>query len=140
MILLSDVPFPYHLLVISNQATFLMKNTINYLRTHRKNTNITQYDIAVLLKLRDNSIVSRCEKGHRSPSLEMVLVYHLLFDIPIHALFPNHIGIVKEQLRAGIPLLIAQIEEQDSSAKAQSRISFLHEALTRLVQSESHEE
>ena len=132
--------FSYDVLVTNNQAPFLMKNTINYLRTHRKNTHITQYDIAALLRVQDNSIISRCEKGTRSPSLEMILVYYLLFDIPILALFSNHVEVIKEQLLVEIPKLIRVIEDEGLTPKAQARIRFLNEAVIRLTNPQAHEE
>jgi transcriptional regulator with XRE-family HTH domain len=139
VILFFCVGFFYYALVIRLTSMFIMKNIINYLRTHRKNTSITQYDIAVLLELKSNSLVSRCEKGFRTPSLEMILVYHLFLNIPIETLFSNHVSTVREQLLSRIKILIAEIESSSIASNAQSRIHFLQEAFTRLSQNQPHE-
>lgn len=109
-----------------------MEKIINHLRTYRKNTSLTQYDISLLLYLKGNTIVSRCEKGFRAPNLEMFVLYHLLFDTPIPTLISNHIDIIKEQLISRIPEVISEIKQDESSTNAQSRINFLQDVLTRL--------
>ena len=116
-----------------------MKNTINYLRTHRKTTYITQFDIASLMRLKDNSIVSRCEKGYRTPSLELILLYHLLFDIPVLTLFSNHLAVMTEQLTEEIPHLIARLEKENIGTHVEPRITFLRDALIRLQHGNRYE-
>ncbi len=117
-----------------------MKNTINYLRTYRKNTHITQFDIAELLDLKDNSIVSRCETGQRDPNIEMLLVYHVLFEAPVESLVSNYVDVVTEHLITTIPKLIAHIKTQERTAHTASRIHFLSETLTRLTKRDGNEE
>ena len=115
-----------------------MNQTINHLRSYRKHTDITQYDIAMLLQLKGNTLVSRSEKGFRTPSLEMVVIYHLLFDTPLNALIANHIEVYKEQLLEGLPKLIEEIKRIDGSKNEQSRIDFLTGVIVRL--SKTHHE
>lgn len=116
-----------------------MDKIINYLRTYRKHTELTQYDVATLLHLKGNAIVSRCEKGFRTPTLEMIVVYHLLFDTPISALISNHLEIMKEQLVQRIPQLVSEIERMGISKGSQERMNFLNDAIIRLTKT-NHEE
>ena len=109
-----------------------MKKIINHLRSYRKNSTLTQYDVAMLLQLKGNSIISRCEKGFRNPSLEMIAIYHLLFDTPMQDLIANHIEVGKELLILRIPILIKEIEDSDSVKDIQGRVIFLKAILARL--------
>ena len=114
-----------------------MNKTINHLRTYRKHTDISQYDIAMLLQLKGNTIVSRTEKGFRSPTIEMIVTYHLLFDIPFESLINNDVALVKDQLLERIPKLIAEIEGTENPKNGQTRVDFLKCALNRLTQTVS---
>lgn len=115
-----------------------MKNMINYLRTYRKQTQITQSDIAFLLGKEDNSNLSRCEKGRRSPSVEMIMVYHLLFNTPVLSFFTNQREAVKQNLILRIKELVENLKQQDSTENIQSRIEHLNRVINRLNQENNH--
>jgi transcriptional regulator with XRE-family HTH domain len=116
-----------------------MKNTVNYLRTYRKQTQITQSDIAFLLEKEDNSNLSRCEKGKRSPSLEMIMVYHLLFNTPVISFFTNQRDAVKQNLIRRIAELIEDLERQEPTENIQLRKEYLSQSLKRLTQEKTYE-
>ena len=116
-----------------------MKNTVNYLRTYRKQTQITQSDIAFLLDKEDNSNLSRCEKGKRSPSMEMIMVYHLLFNTPVISFFTNQRDAVKQHLIRRIKELIDDLEREEPTENIQSRMEYLKSALSRLTQEKTYE-
>ena len=103
------------------------------LRAFRKQTDITQTDIGFIMNLLDYSNVSRSENGLRKPSIEMLLTYHLLFDVPFETLFDA----LKEKLSADIipriGLLIHELKQDEQTPKVKSRISFLTSALARLT-------
>ena len=105
----------------------------NFLRTFRKQTDVTQSDIGFLMNLPDYSNISRWEKGHRTPSIEMLLLYHLLFNVPIDALFERQKNGMNEYLINRIELLIKDLKQLEQSPKVDSRIAFLASALTRLI-------
>lgn len=111
-----------------------MNKTINYLRTYRKQTHITQSDIAFLLNKENGSNLSRCEKGKRSPSIEMIMLYHLLFDTSIVLLLSKQRDVTKQNLINRVSLLIENLKQQESTESIQSRITYLNAALTRLTQ------
>ncbi len=64
-----------------------MSSPPNYLRVYRKKSGLVQEDIAYLLNLPDYSNISRYEKGQRSPTTELLLTYHHLFDVPIESFY-----------------------------------------------------
>jgi transcriptional regulator with XRE-family HTH domain len=109
---------------------FFMHTKYNYLRQYRRKTRLNQSDIAFIIGNTDTSIISRWEQ--RTPSVLMLLIYHLLFDTPVS----NHIQSQKEEyieiIKDRIRLLIENLKTKRSSQKNLARISFLAETLTKL--------
>jgi transcriptional regulator with XRE-family HTH domain len=105
----------------------------NYLRAFRKRTDLKQSDISFLLNQPDYSSISRCEKGHRNPSIEILLLYHLLFNVPIDSLFERQKDDLNEDLIVRIDLLIKELQQLEPSRKVNGRIAFLASTLTRLI-------
>lgn len=111
-----------------------MKNNYNKLRIHRKQTQITQADIAYLLNHSDNSSISRVESGDRQPSIEILLAYHLLFDMEIGDFFLDQRDVVRRRIASRIKHLVRQIENEceQQNPKIQQRTSNLLKALGKL--------
>lgn len=109
-----------------------MSNTQNTLRIHRKQSQLTQTDIAYLLNLSDNSPISRIENGERLPSIETLLAYHLLFDSQLGDFFVVHRETVKHRVVSRIKPLVKQIEEEPRTVRSQGRIEFLLKTLAKL--------
>jgi transcriptional regulator with XRE-family HTH domain len=59
----------------------------NYLRTYRKRTGLSQDEVAFLLGVQCGTKVSRYERSSRTPGLESVLAYELVFSVPARRLF-----------------------------------------------------
>jgi transcriptional regulator with XRE-family HTH domain len=104
-----------------------------FLRGFRKQTDITQSDIGFLMNLPDYSKVSRWEKGQTTPTIEILFVYHFLFDIPMDALFERQTTGLHDYLVNRIGLLIQELKQVKPDEKVNSRIAFLDAALTRLT-------
>lgn|GEM_PF-799894 len=119
---------------ISNRLRpfLFMSNEHNYLRESRKRTDISQYDIGFLLNLPDYSNVCRWEQGQRKPTVDMILLYHLLFDVPVETLFEHQKDSMKEDLIVRLDLLIMELRQVKPTPKVNSRIAFLTSALARL--------
>ena len=105
----------------------------NFLRIVRKRSQLTQIDIASILKISDWSNVSRWEQGQRTPNVEVLLLYHLLFDIPIESLFDRQKLQLKNIIIPRIKERIDHLMAQEIDAKMQSRINYLNVVLTRLT-------
>lgn len=105
-----------------------------YLRTYRKRAQLTQADLASLMDLSDYSNVSRWEAGLRRPNIEMLLVYHLLFQIPVEELFERQklelLSPICKRIEMRIQELKAIVPSDDRLAE---RIAFLEAALKRLT-------
>lgn len=110
-----------------------MSKPINFLRLYRKRSPLTQSDIAFLLGLPDDSNISRYEKGQREPTIELLLVYHLLFDTSIESFFEQHSHIIYQDLIKRIEDLIIDLKREEDNPKKTYRITFLEEVIKRLT-------
>lgn len=111
----------------------MSRESINFLRLYRKRSPLTQADIAHLLGLTDYSNISRYEKGQREPGIELLLVYHLLFNTSIDSFFEHQSAAVRADLVNRIHGLIAELQQEKSDPKCALRIRFLEEVITRLT-------
>lgn len=109
-----------------------MTHGMYYLRTFRKRSRLTQYDIAFLLGLPEHTNVCHWESGRRSPSLEVSILYHLLFEIPQAKFFEEGNEPFIEEIVKRIPILLDALRSQPMDSHVQSRIAFLEATLSRL--------
>jgi transcriptional regulator with XRE-family HTH domain len=65
------------------------RRLLNYLRTYRKHSGLSQSDISFLLRLKDKSELSRYEWGVRQPSLRTALACQEVFGRPVAELFAD---------------------------------------------------
>jgi transcriptional regulator with XRE-family HTH domain len=104
-----------------------------YLNRFRKQTDITQSDIGFLMNRRDDIHICRCETGKRTPSIEMLLVYHLLFNAPIDSFLQIQKDDVIEDLIVRVGLLIYKLKQMEATPTVKSRIAFLTSVQARLT-------
>ncbi len=102
----------------------------NFLKMYRKQSCLEQKDVAHLLNL-DTGNLSRYEKGHRSPTIEIILTYHILFGASIRELFHHQYRDVKESLLTRSKELIDQII-LEQSPKSKLKLSFLNNFVNTL--------
>lgn len=65
------------------------KTPHSYLRTHRKQSGLTQRELAAILGCLTEGQVSRHERGTNTPSLRAALGYEILFGTPASRIFPG---------------------------------------------------
>ncbi len=71
----------------------------NYLRSHRKQSGLSQSDVAFLLGSEDGGQISRYEKGHRIPTLPTAIAFTTIFDVSQDVLFSGiQVGVDSEVL------------------------------------------
>jgi len=104
----------------------------NYLRWHRKKSPLTQSDIAFLLDLPDYSNISRYEKGKRMPSIDLLIMYHFLFKVPIEAFFEQQSSDIFLKLKERLDILINSLKRDNNSPNNLQRIKYLEEVIIRL--------
>lgn len=113
-------------------------NTYNYLRTYRRKAHLTQKDLAFLLDEADAAVISRCEAGSRKPTIEFLLIYHILFDVPIAMLFPNQKEEIQEVLLPRIEALVTHLSTECTGHRTRVRIEFLKSRLQALTSSDDY--
>ena len=105
----------------------------NSLRLVRKRTKLTQIDMASILKTPDFANISRWEQGLKTPSLDILIGYHLLFDIPIESLFERQKNDLRKILIPRIEERIKYLKTLEHDFKIQGRIDCLVSILNRLA-------
>src|SRR5918999_1105165 len=106
----------------------------NYLRTHRRRSQLSQDEVAFLLGVRTGTRVTRHEGANRVPTLATALGYELLFDVPLRELFTEEVGKVESIIRERLPELIRKVEEEGGE---EQKLAFLRDVAKRL---ENYEE
>lgn len=107
-------------------------NMHKFLREHRKRSPLTQNDLGFLMGLDDYSNVSRWESGLRTPKPEVLVTYHVLFDVPMESLFEGRKGELAGELCPRIKLRLEELKAYPTSQNVRKRIFFLENALKRL--------
>lgn len=105
----------------------------NSLRLVRKRTKLTQIDMASILKTPDFANISRWEQGLKTPSLDILIGYHLLFNIPIESLFERQKNTPRKTLIPRIEERIKYLKMLEPDLKIQGRIDCLIAILKRLA-------
>ena len=117
-----------------------MINNINYLRSHRKKSALTLSDIANLLGMKDKSYISRIENGQRPPTVQIILLYSLLFDAPIDELFLSQMQDVTHAFLAHSAVLLKELQALPETQNSYARASFLQSVITKITDIEPYED
>jgi transcriptional regulator with XRE-family HTH domain len=102
------------------------------LRIYRKRSQLTQIQLAFLFGLAENTNICHWESGRREPDSNILLLYHLLFELPVETTV--HAGCRNETITAltgKTEQLLAQLKEGRSTQKGLVRIAFLEAVLSR---------
>lgn len=70
----------------------------NYLRTHRKNTGLTQWELAEVLGYQHQGAISRHEYFLDMPPLPIAIGYEVVFRIPVSEIFAGVRDDVEEEV------------------------------------------
>lgn len=108
----------------------------NYLRMHRKKAGLAQSDIAYIAALNDHSNVSRWENGTREPGLDTLLVYGILFGVPIEAFFERQREGLVTRTRNLVAERSAELRQMPADRKLNARVAFMEAVFKRLAQTE----
>ncbi|WKD85213.1 HTH-type transcriptional regulator ImmR [Polaribacter huanghezhanensis] len=106
-------------------------NIINYLKQARKNASLSLQDVAHLLEM-DVSNLSKYERGIKTPTLQVILGYHIITKIPLSELFGQHILTAIDSISKKLTQFITRLEEEVTSPKMEQRIASLYEVLNTI--------
>lgn len=97
----------------------------SYLRTHRLRAGLSQKEIAFLFSLKSTSPISKLEKKHRMPNIEMLLAYCILFDTKPEELIPGLFRRIDQVVVNRASLLIKHLKKQGDDQNTRRKIEFL---------------
>jgi len=100
---------------------------VNYLRTHRRRSGLSQDELVFLLSGYGKAKVARYERDLRVPSLENLMAYELIFRQNLAGLFP---GVVKRLIptikQRACKLKKKLVSLKNQSASNRQKIEFLN--------------
>ncbi|AUP79094.1 helix-turn-helix domain-containing protein [Flavivirga eckloniae] len=89
----------------------------------RKETGLLQQDVAYIFH-QDTGMYNKHEKGHRRPTLETILGFHILFGKSLETLFPNHMKTMRERIVTRSKKRIEQLK-MEQPQRGKHRIAYL---------------
>lgn len=72
----------------------------NQLIIYRERIGYTQLQVVALLGLRDSTLLSRLEKGHRLPNLQTALQLAIIYRVPVDYLYSELYAALREPIRS----------------------------------------
>jgi transcriptional regulator with XRE-family HTH domain len=97
----------------------------NYLRTYRKRSGLSQDEVGFLLGVRHGTKVSRYERSARTPGLDSVLAYELVFGVPARRLFAGIFRKVETVTIRRAKALIRRLSPATRNALAARKLALL---------------
>jgi transcriptional regulator with XRE-family HTH domain len=108
----------------------MKKKLDSYLLSHRRRCGFSQGELSYLLGYKDQSHISRLEKGKRDPNLFIVLACQILFDAPPAEIFPGLFERAEEEVLTRAYELHQQLEDNPSK-EARLKLNALDAAFDR---------
>lgn len=109
------------------------RRPINYLRSYRRRSGLSQGELAHLLGWKRADIVSRIEQKRRPPTLKLVIACFVLFGAPAAELFPD----ISASIELDVMTRIWEMYETAQghpSAKNKKKIELFEAAIARAEQ------
>ena len=98
------------------------RRLLNYLKTYRKHSGLSQSDISFLLRLKDKSELSRYERNLRQPSLRIALACQELYGVAVSDLFAGLSDLVARDTRKQMKKLQTRLREKSEPESMGNRI------------------
>src|SRR5208337_318300 len=102
------------------------------LRSKRKNSGLTQDDVAALIGALSASQVSRHESGEREPDLRTALSYRIIFDAPIKHLLPKLYRDIAAEIDMRASALLERLKESGEGLHVGHRVEQLRQIVGRI--------
>ena len=102
-----------------------------YLRTYRRRSGLTQGELDFLLGSGGGSKTCRYEGLSRIPELASALALQVVFDVPVHELFPGILISVEDDVINRAHQLIASLQGRTADPRVRQKLRFLYEITAR---------
>ena len=111
--------------------------TYNYLKRYREQSGFSLQDMASVIGI-SAAALSKIEQGLIQPSIEVILAYHHILDVPIPTLFSKHVTeSLTENLRRSLELK-EHLLDQKASPFIYKRLDLLEIIIARLQTLNQH--
>lgn len=110
---------------------FYKPEAMNYLRTHRLKTALTQAEVAIVVGVGSGANVSRHESGDRMPDLNKILAYAVLYDVSVADLFAEEAQVVETEIRSRARGLARRLRKRKPSPVQEKRVVTLRRVYGR---------
>lgn len=107
------------------------RNPLNYLKTFRERTGFLLQDMASLIGMHSGNL-SKIETGSVTPSIDVMLAYHLILKIPLERLFKNHFKECLHELVFRSENLEQELLDQKASKTIYKRLDLLKIIVDRI--------
>lgn len=97
----------------------------NLFKSVRKQTPLIIHDLQALLGRKCWASLSRVEAGKQKPTIEIILLYHIIFDIKLERLLEQEIYRIKKNLITRSLEQIDELRTQPSTVELFDRINYL---------------
>ncbi len=87
----------------------------NYLRTHRKQSGLSQQEMGRLLGYKGAGEVSRHEQSTSIPPLMTALAYEAIFRVPVSAIFGGMHESIRRDIENRLQQLEAELQNRDAA-------------------------
>ena len=105
----------------------------NQMRSYRKGSRLTQADVAFVMAVADNTLISRWESGRRKARVDDLLNYHLLFDITVDEQWKPRALDMATVILERVNERINELRPHEKNLRLHYRISYLESVASRLV-------
>ena len=102
-------------------------------RSYRKKTCLTQQDVAELFGNKDVSQISRYETCPITPQMEVAILYHLIFDVPMSTFFAQQKENLRKRLLLRIPNILDELNIFVATPQIEEKKVFLKNLLSTLT-------
>ena len=99
----------------------------NYLKTYRKQSDLTQDEVAYLLGLSEDSKVSGYENHRVIPSFPVLLAYAVIFKAPLQDLFAGRYEEITKLTRRRARRLLARLGSKPANPRLARKLQLLEE-------------
>ncbi|MFV0571726.1 MAG: helix-turn-helix domain-containing protein [Xanthomarina gelatinilytica] len=114
-----------------------MNRRTHILKQIRTGAEVTQQDVAFLLNM-DTGSLARYENEKRIPTPEILLLYHILFGIPISDLLAPQLKRVKQNLISRSELLHTQRDSRHTPKSVHS-IAYIRAIVNNIKQTKTYD-
>ncbi len=111
----------------------------NYLRVRRRQSHLTQAELAFLFGYLDQSIIGRLERDERAITVAVARACELIFGVEPKEIFPALFESVDQGVVARVNKLRERLANCTPAPKTAIKLQLLHEALGRLTAASDRE-